>query len=283
VLAIALALAASLSWGLADFVGGIKSRVLPLLTVMVVSQAVGLAVIAAAVGLRGKGAPDGDFALYAALGAVAGVGGLAAFYRGLAIGAMAVVAPISATAAGIPVVFGLLTGERPSALQVAGIALAIAGVVLASREPPPEGRGAGPRARVAAGAGLALVAALGFGSFFVAMDEASRGDALWAILVNRLTGVGLLAALALAVRPRLALAPADAVALAAVGLFDMGANTLYALATTEGLVSVVAVLSSLYPVVVIALAHFVLGERVRPSQQVGVALALAGVAFIAAG
>jgi len=115
------------------------------------------------------------------------------------------------------------------------------------------------------------------------MNEASDADALWAILANRVAGVGLLAALVLAVRPPLRVAAADLRDLAAVGGCDMTANTLYALATTLGLVSVVSVLASLYPVVVVALAHLVLHERIRPSQGAGVALALAGVALIAGG
>jgi drug/metabolite transporter (DMT)-like permease len=278
--AIALALAASLSWGFADFVAGLKSRALPLLTVMAVSQLVGLALIAAIVAVRGQGPPPGgDFAVFSALAAVGGLGGLAAFYRGLSIGAMAVVAPISGLAAGVPVVFGLIQGERPSALQAVGIVLALAGVALAAREKEPEGS-----TRAASGVGLALVAALGFGSFFVALDRASQeGDALWAILANRITGVVLLAALCVAVRPALRLARPDLAALVAVGALDMGANALYAIATRHGLVSVVAVLSSLYPVVVIALAYAVLKERVRPSQGVGAGAALAGVAMIVAG
>jgi drug/metabolite transporter (DMT)-like permease len=168
VLAIGLALVASLSWGAADFVGGIKSRALPLLTVIGMSQLAGLTVIALIVAARGVGPPGGDYWVYAALSAVGGLGGLFAFYRGLAIGAMSVVAPVASLSAAIPVVFGLARGERPSALQAAGMVVAIAGVALAAREEGPEGAPNGTR--VASGVGLALVAALGFGSFFVGMD-----------------------------------------------------------------------------------------------------------------
>jgi drug/metabolite transporter (DMT)-like permease len=279
VLAVALALAASLSWGLADFLAGLKSRVLPVLTVIALSQVAGLAVIVAIVLARGDGPPSGEFVVFAVLSSAAGLTGLAAFYRGLAVGAMAVVAPISALGAGIPVVFGLAQGERPSALQATGIALAIVGVVLASREKHPEGDGT----RRAAGVGLALVAAVGFGSFFVALDEASKDDVLWALLVNRIAGVSLMAAACAVLRPTLTPSARDTGALLAIGVFDMGANGLFALATNEGLVSVVAVLASLYPVVVIGLAHAVLRERIQPWQWAGVCFALAGVALIAAG
>jgi drug/metabolite transporter (DMT)-like permease len=280
VLAISLALTASLSWGFADFLGGIKSRALPLLTVILFSQLAGLALAAVIVAARGDGPPSGDFALWAGLSALAGLSGLAAFYRGLSIGAMPVVAPISGLSAAVPLVFGLATGERPSAAQAVGIALALAGVVLTSREKAPEDP---HRTRVAAGVGLALVAALGFGGFFVLIQQASDPDPMWAVLANRIAGVTVLTAIALAARPRLALPLTESSQLISIGLFDMGANALYTVATLHGLVSVVAVLASLYPVVVVALAHLVLDERLRAWQAVGVALVLAGVGLISSG
>lgn len=233
--------------------------------------------IVAIVLVRAEGPPAGEHLAYASLSGVAGAAGLTAFYRGLAVGAMAVVAPISATAAGIPVIVGLATGERPGGVQAAGLALAMAGVVLASREEAEE------RSALAAGVGLALVAAVGFGCFFLAMDVASDGDVFWAVLMNRLTSVALLATAALVLRPRLAVGAVSTRALVAVGMFDITANSLFALGSTEGLVSVVAVLASLYPVVVVVLAHLVLRERVRRLQLGGAAAAILGVALISAG
>lgn len=280
-LALALGLAAGLAWGVADFVGGLKSRKLALVTVLVASQAAGLVLVAALVAARGEAPPAAEYAFYGALSGLAGVLGLAAFYRGLAIGAMSIVAPISATAAAIPVTAGLLSGDRPSGLQLGGMALAVAGVALASRERVEE-EGL-PDRRMAAGAGLALVSAVGFGSFFLAMDAASDADVFWAILVNRMTGVSLLAALTAVLRPRLAMDSGDARALLAVGVLDIGANSLFALAAAQGLVSVVSVLASLYPIVTVVLARFVLRERIQPAQRAGVGAALAGVALITAG
>src|SRR4051812_27676896 len=129
-----LAFASSVSWGLADFIGGLKSRTLPLLNVLLVSQITGLVLVGLFVAIRGEGAPEGDFAVFAALSAFAGITGLAAFYRGLAVGNMGVVAPISACAAVVPVAVGVATGDRPAAIQLGGLLLAITGVVLASRE-----------------------------------------------------------------------------------------------------------------------------------------------------
>src|SRR3954454_24223731 len=280
--AIALALVASLSWGCADFVAGMKSRVLPTLTVITLSQAAGLLAIALIVVGRGQGSPGGNYWVWAVLSAVGGLCGLFAFYRGLSMGAMSVVAPVSSLSAAVPVVFGLATGERPSALQGAGMALAVAGVALAAREEGPEGAEEG-RPRVASGVGLALIAAVGFGSFFVGMDKAAETDAVWPILVNRIAGVTMLLVLVAAVRPSLTLGRRDFSALFAVGVLDMAANALFALATRQGFVSLVSVLASLYPVVVIALAHIVLRERTSPLQLAGAGLALGGVAMIVAG
>lgn len=276
---VALGLAASVSWGLADFIGGAKSRTLDVLAVLAVSQAVALAVLAVVAVVRAEGPPGAEPLLYAAGAGAAGVAGLAALYRGLAVGAMAVVAPIAALGAGIPVVVGVLTGDRLAVVQVAGILLALAGVALAAREEAPEKGGV----RLAVGAGLAGAAALGIGVFLVGMDAAAESDVLWALLVARLTSVVLLGIAVLATRPDLAGTRPHLGAVAAIGLLDLGANALFTLAATEGLVSVASVCSSLYPVVTIVLAASVLGERVRLAQSAGIALVMLGVVGMAAG
>jgi drug/metabolite transporter (DMT)-like permease len=279
--AVALAFASSVSWGVADFVGGVKSRALPVLNVILASQLTGLVLIATFVAVRGEGAPGGDFAAFAALSALAGVSGLAAFYRALAVGNMGVVAPISACAAVVPVVVGIATGDRPGTLQAIGLALALVGVVLASREEI-AGERAGGR-RTARGAGLAIVSALGFGFFFLAIDRASDADVPWAMLVNRMTGVSLLLAAVLVLRPPLRAGRRDAPALIMIGTLDTAANGTFALASTKGLVSVVSVLGSLYPLTTVGLAALVLHERPHRLAQAGVVVALLGVCLIAAG
>jgi drug/metabolite transporter (DMT)-like permease len=217
---------------------------------------------------------------WAALAGSAGIVALGAFYRALAIGTMSVVAPISATAAAVPVLVGLAEGERPGGLQIAGMAAALAGVILASREPVEEGCPPANRAAI----GLALVAAAGFGTFFVGIDRASAtAEVPWVIVVQRCCSVSLLLIATLVVRPSLPRDGASLLVLAAVGLLDLGANGLYALATTHGLLSVVSVLGSLYPAVTVVLARFVLAERIARVQEVGVVLALAGVIAISAG
>ena len=276
--ALLLAFASSVTWGAGDFLGGLKSRQLPLLNVLVATQLTGLVLIGAYIVIRGEGLEGGDLLLWAPLSGIAGAVGLAAFYRGLAIGNMGIVAPISSTAAIVPLAVGVAGGDRPAAFQYAGIALALTGVVLASREEV-AGRGTAK----SRGVGLALVSALGFGLFFVGMDNASDDDVAWAIMLNRATSVSLLVAAFAVVRPPIAARRADLPALITVGMLDIAANAMFAVASTKGLVSLVSVLGSLYPITTAGLAAVVLGERPHRVALVGVALALAGVALIAAG
>lgn len=257
------------------------ARRMAVLAVIVISQSAGLTVIAIAVAAAGEPAPDAAFVPYAAAAGLAGVCGLVAFYRGLAAGKMSVVAPISAMAVLIPVIVGISTGDRPSAVQAGGAVMGIAGIALASREAAEE---AHEDRRIAAGVGLALIAGLGFGSFFVAMDVAADYDPLWANLVNRSTSLSLALVAVLAFRPSFQGVDRRVVpTLVALGCLEMAANVGFAFAATEGLLSLTSVLASLYPVVVVVLAWLVLHERLQPSQKAGVAAALLGVALIAGG
>src|SRR5438093_1933161 len=148
-MAILLALGASLSWGLSDFFGPLKARALGVLRVLFYVQVGGLAAIALLVAIRGKGPAD-TAAFLAIPAAISGTLGFYAYYRGVAVGAMSVVAPIAGISAIVPVVVGIVSGDRPSPWQLLGIACALVGVFLASRE---HGRGG---SRLAAGVGLGL-------------------------------------------------------------------------------------------------------------------------------
>jgi drug/metabolite transporter (DMT)-like permease len=282
VYALALALGSSLCWGTSDFLGGLQSRRQPLLSVMLLSQAAGLAGLLVIVGVRGAGPPDLVKLLPAVGAGIGGIIALSAFYRALSIGTMSIVAPISASGVTVPVVVGIAGGERPAALQLAGIAATVVGVVLVSREEDPAlgGRELVPDRRSIL---LALVAAVGFGSFFVGLRASAKVDVVWAVLAARAAGVATLAAVALLKRPPRIRDRAALAALAAVGALDLSANGLYALATRHGLLSVVAVASSLYPLATVVLARVLLGERVRRVQELGIAAALTGVVLIAAG
>jgi drug/metabolite transporter (DMT)-like permease len=274
--AIALALGASLSWGFADFFGPLKGRTFGALRVLVYVQLGGLVTIAAIVAIRGRGPAD-PAVLLAIPAALSGTLGLYAYYRGMAVGAMSIVAPIAGISAVVPLTVGFSSGDRPSTWQILGMACALGGVFLASREPGRTG------SRLAAGAGLALLAALGFGGYFPPMHAAGNADFWWASLIFRMTSTSVILAAVAVVRPALAMPVLQVPALWLIGIGDMLGNLLFAAASSSGLVSVTSVLASLYPIVTVILARIILDERVARSQEAGIGLTLAGVALISAG
>ena len=281
-LAALLALASSVSWGLADFLGGLQSRRHALFAVLVLSQAVALAVLLVAVAAGVPTEHDAAATAWAAGSGVLGILALTAFYRALSIGTMSIVAPLSATGAAVPVVVGLVSGERPRAVQIAGMALALIGVMLAAREAADADAEARRTNRTAVL--LALVAAVGFGSFFVGMDRAEdRADVAWVLLAARAPEVLLLVVACAVRRPPLPTARGALGAIAAIGLLDLLANMLFVLATGRGLLSVVGVLGALYPAVTVLLARALLHERLTRAQDAGVLVTLVGVVALAAG
>lgn len=274
-MSVLLALLSSVLWGTSDFLGGTATRRLPSLVVVGASQSIALLALVPMALLFGA-APDSLWPGVAA--GLAGVVGLGMFYAALAEGTMGVVAPIAALGALLPVAVGLSRGESPSSLQAAGIVVAIAGVVLASG--PELSGGASPKPLL-----LAAGSAVGFGLVGVLLADgakASVGAVVVTLLAMRLTSVGTLV-LGLAVRRRTGLVRSDVPLLAAIGLGDAGANAAYAVGSRLGLLSVVSVLASLYPVVTILLARQLQAERLRPIQLAGVVGTLAGVALLAAG
>ena len=250
---------------------------MPALSVLAVTQPVGLllALVFAAFYADSLGV---DKLAIAALAGGAGMGGLAAFYTAMAMGTMSIVAPVAALGVAVPVGVGLARGEDPGAIQLAGLAIAVIGVVVLSYEEDPE-HGAVARRSIA----LAGVSALGFGIFFTGLDLAATDKPGWAVVSARLGGVVAVAAAVIVVRPALRPVVAALPVLVVIGAFDILANALFAIAATIGLLPVVAVGGSTYPAFTIALAHLVLGERLKLPQRLGVALALAGVGLIAGG
>ena len=277
-----LALLSSGLWGTSDFAGGMLSRRRPVAVVVFTTQLfglLGLTVLALAAGLFTV--DERAFAWGAGAGVV-GLIALLAFYRALSIGTMGIVAPITATGVALPVLVGLARGERPAAVQVAGILLAATGVIIAARPAVDEtlSRRAALQPTL-----LALVAALGFGSVFVALAQGSQGSVSMTLFAARLVAVPLVGGYLVTrrIRPPLLRPRGQLAVLAMTGTFDLLANGTYSLATQRGLESVVAVLSSLYPVVTVLLARRVLGERLRRWQLAGIGGALTGVLLLAAG
>jgi uncharacterized membrane protein len=274
-----LSLAASSCWGVADFLGGLQSRRVPVAVVLCVVQGAGLVVVVAIIAITGEPFPGARAAILSVVAGTGGIIALGCFYKALAIGTMSIVAPISATGVTLPVVVGIATGDRLSTIVAVGLAVTFMGVLLASREQHDDAE------RAAAGklsVVLALVAAVGFGSYFVMSDAAADDSVLWLLVLARSIPVPALALFAWARRMP---APKGRTAstLVLAGTLDCSATALYAVANTKGALSIVSVVGSLYPVMTLLLARVVLGERIRRLQQVGVAAALTGVAMIAAG
>jgi uncharacterized membrane protein len=268
-----LALGASLAWGVGDFFGPLASRSLGVLRVLFWAQVGGTLAIVGVVAVRGQG-PAGWGVLFAIAASVGGMLGIFAYYRGMTEGAMSVVAPIAGASAIIPVIFGIATGDNPSVPQIAGITCALVGVALASIEHHEGSR------RIAAGVGLALLAALGFGFYFPWMHAAGKVDFWWASVVFRTTALLLVTMVVVARRTPLKLGPRGLAVAVAVGVGDTIGNALFAASSGQGLVSLTSVLASLYPVVTVLLAATVLKEQVAPLQKAGIVLTLTGVVLI---
>lgn len=270
-----LALCSSLLWGTSDFVAGLKSKSLPPAAVVGWSQLVGFLALTLVV-VFGQGLGPAGWQVWALVSGLAGAVALSAFYAALSTGTMSVVAPVASLGAAVPVLLGVATGDTPSPLSWVGMGVAVVGTVLASG---PEIQ-AGLHVRPVA---LACVAAVGFGTVLFCMDRGSRVSLVSTLWGMRLVSLVLYAAVAVARRSVGGVGRRDWPTLAFVGLGDLAANACFVAASTQGLVSVAAVLGSLYPVVTILLARVVLAERLRAIQNVGVLLAMAGVVAIAAG
>lgn len=280
-MAAALALAASVLWGTADYAGGLLSRRYPVTVVVVLAQGIGLVGIllftAVGPGFAATGAALG----WGALSGVVGVVALGCFYAGLSTGLMGVVAPIAATGAVVPVIAGLAQGERLAPVAGAGIVIAIAGVALAARPADAAGT-AGSRVALRPVV-LALIAAAGFGGVFVFLAKGSADNVAMTLVAQRATSVLLAGCYGVVVRAyeRVPDTGSAWAMLMVAGTFDLLANGLFAVSSRSGLVSIVGVLSSLYPVVTVLLARRLLREQLSRAQLVGVIGALVGVVLLA--
>lgn len=278
-----LALLSSLLWGTADYLGGVATRRLPGPSVVGGSQLIALLALLPIVVLTGAMDTPTSYVVPGVLGGLVGTAAIGAFYQALATGTMGIVAPVAALGVVLPVAVGLAHGDAPTVPQLLGIAVAVAGVVLASG--PELAGGAGARPLL-----LAVAAAIGFGVVFVLIAQGSRGGVgavVMTLVTMRLTSVLARGVLLMASATRrgwdLGVRRGDLPLLAAVGLGDVGANACFAVATRASLLSVVSVLGSLYPVVTVLLARRLLAERLRPVQIAGVGAALVGVVLLAAG
>jgi drug/metabolite transporter (DMT)-like permease len=249
------------------------------LVVLFGGQACAVVVLVVAVVVSGDPLPSSRALGWSLVAGVGGAIGLGSLYRSLAIGTMSIVAPVAAVGAAVPFLAGWATGERPSAVQLAGVVVALAGVVLAARSPAASRGHNPPEALVLGG-----VAALGLGVALLGIGRATDAAGVpWALLGARGPQLALITLAALITRPELPGRAVEMLPIVALGLIDLGANALFALATESGLLSLVSVVGSLYPAFTVLLARVILGERVTPLQDLGIVVTLAGVVGISAG
>ena len=276
-----LALASAVVWGAADFGGGLASRRFPAIAVVGWSQLGGLLALGAVALVTDAGNAPTGWLLWSLGAGVAGALGLWSFYEALAIGTMGVVSPITALGSVVPVVAGLMAGERPSTMQAAGIFMALGGAVAASG-PELSGKalsGTSGRRSVAA----ATAAGVLFGLVLVAIHGGARYSPLMTLVGMRVVSVAGFGVAAVAMRTTGGVRASALPGIGAIGVADASANLTFGFASTMGMVSVVSVLAGLYPVTTVLLALVVLRERLLPVQAVGITTALVGVALLAAG
>lgn len=277
-MAIFLGLAAALTYGAADFLGGLMTRRSNEVSVVLVGQTLGTGLLLAALPFFYGSGPEARWLVWGAAAGVGGGVGVLFLFRGLAIGKMSVVAPVTGVvAASAPVVYGLISGERPSALALGGVGVAFVAITLASL-------GTGDRDDSSdTGLKQAIVAGLCFAAFFIFLDQAGDDSGLWPLVGGRTTSLAVVGLVALFTRSARMPKGPTLVGVLASGVLDVAANLFYLLATRRGLLSIVAVLTSLYPATTAVLARVFLKERMTVQQLLGVGFAGAGVVLIALG
>lgn len=272
-----LSLLSAATYGVGDFCGGMAAKRSSAAAVLLWSHVVGLVLIVAAAPLVGGELTAHDLVI-GALGGLGGAAGVGLLYQGLAIGPMSVVAPITALlATAVPLVAGFARGDRPSTAVTAGMVLALVAIVLVSAE-----GGGSLRPADLRGVTFAMGSGLGFGIFFVALSYTGEHSGMWPLVAARAASVTVMGVLALTGRVDAQVPVGHPRRLtAAAGGLDVLANVLYLLAVRRGLLSVVSVLASLYPVSTVLLARLVLRERFVAMQRVGMAIAVPATLLMA--
>ena len=271
---VALSLGSALCWGVADFSGGLASKQANVYKVVLVAHTTGFVLMVAYAWLSGESFPSTHEMLWGVAAGTAGTVGLVALYRGLSVGKMGIIAPITAVlTAMLPMAFGMFSQGLPRSLQLAGFAVAAVGITLISRPERTEG--------LPKGIGMAILASVGFGFFLIFIKFAGKSAVYWPLAAARFPAVILMSAMALLSREPSGF-NARVVRLALIaGVLDTAGNVTFILATQTGRLDVAAVLSALYPAMTVTLAFLVLKERVTRMQGVGIVAVLAAVVMIA--
>ncbi|WP_022664250.1 DMT family transporter [Desulfospira joergensenii] len=275
-LSILLSLVACVGWGVADFIGGLKSRTLPTFTLLLISNISGISCLLLIVAAFSRNLPEDPNLIWSVPAGFVGLTAMYLLYRSLAIGVISILAPVSATGTILPVVWGIICGDTLSGLQLSGMAMAFAGTILAVMESGGETH----RVKAAKGIHLALAAAVCIGFYFILMDRAAQNHPLWASMIMRCSTLVFLIPLMLINRTPLTVGKPHLPWVVIMGLVDTIAAFAFAAATREGMLSVVSILSSLYPAVTVFLSAVIVKEKLNKAQSFGVLLAISGVALI---
>jgi drug/metabolite transporter (DMT)-like permease len=267
-------LGSALTWGIGDFCGGLATRRTSVWSVVLYSQAVGMVLLLVLAFAFGEMLPRASDLFWGAVAGLAGIIGLLALYQAMALGQMALVAPLTAIIAlSIPVIIGIVTEGWPAASTLGGFVLAGVSVMLISYAPQ--------RTASASGLWIALVAGCGFGGFFVLIAQTQDAAVFWPLVAARAMSVATLSIL-MVLQRRAALPTSQALLpITLAGVFDAGGNACFVLAEQAGRLDIASTLSSLYPVSTVVLALILLRERISWVQGAGVALALAAIPLIA--
>jgi len=276
---ILLAAAAALVYGVGDYCGGRASRKIDSLVVTCAGQIFSLMLLGIFLVILGDPAPGMHDWLWGAAGGLGGFVGLTLFYYALGKGSMTVVAPLAAViSAALPIGTGLFLGDRPSLIAYVGIVVAIVGIALVTGAV-----GTAHAPTKLAIVGVATLAGCGFGWMFVCLDRTSSDSGMWPLLAARIASISIAATIiAFRGRSRLGQGRIPAIALWA-GFFDMGANVLFVFANRHGMLSLVSVITALYPVSTIVLALRLDHEKANRSQFVGMACAALALVFVSLG
>ena len=274
-LSVIFGIASAISWGAADFCGGVATKRSEIISVLFVSQLIGATLLVIPLWIWQEPFPGSGDILWGAAGGSCGLVGITAFYLGLAKGRMGVVAPVAAVVtAGLPVLAGAILEGIPPAIKYFGFALGLVSIWLVSRS------NGGNEVQFKA-LGLPLLAGVAFGAFFIFLDQAADTAILWPLIAARMTSLSLILLASLVWRKKLLPAKDRLPLIALAGILDTGGNLFYMLAARAGRLDIAAVLSALYPAATVMLARIILKELINRWQLIGIFAALGAVALIA--
>jgi len=278
VLPITLSIFACFGWGIADFIGGLKSRDLPTLSILMISSFTGAFILGIILLLMKSPLPSDPLLFWAIPAGLIGIIAMFLLYRGLAAGAMSILAPISAAGVILPVIWGIFSGDALSGFCMVGIVIAILGSVMAVMENDPKRK----KKKLTKGIGLAVGSAFFVGLYYITMDTACTHHPIWASMIMRLSALIIFIPLLFLSKVTVNIGKVQLPYILLMGVMDTMAAVCFAVATSKGMLSQVAVISSLYPAVTIILSTVITGERIQKIQFSGVVLAIAGVTLISA-